>query len=143
MPAPKLTPYRAKRDFSKTREPAGGTLPGDRGNRFVVHKHHATADHYDLRLQVGDVLKSWAVPKGLSLNPADKRLAVQTEDHPYAYASFEGVIPRKQYGAGEVIVWDCGVYSPDEPRTMFGDREAAQAQVRAGLAKGKLSFQLR
>src|SRR6187431_643351 len=114
MPAPKLTPYRANRDFSKTREPAGGTLPGDRGNRFVVHKHHATADHYDLRLQVGDVLKSWAVPKGPSLNPADKRLAVETEDHPLAYVDFEGVIPAGEYGGGPMIVWDTGVWAPME-----------------------------
>ncbi|TIM98185.1 MAG: ATP-dependent DNA ligase, partial [Mesorhizobium sp.] len=81
---PKLRAYRAKREFSKTPEPVGGLVSSD-GNRFVVHKHHATADHYDLRLQVGDVLKSWAVPRGPSLNPADKRLAVETEDHPLEY----------------------------------------------------------
>ena len=109
--ATKLRAYRAKRDFTKTREPAGGAA-GDGGNRFVIHKHHATADHYDLRLQVGDVLKSWAVPKGPSLNPADKRLAVETEDHPLEYIDFEGVIPEGEYGGGPMIVWDTGVWAP-------------------------------
>lgn len=108
---PKLKAYRAKREFSKTPEPAGGLVAGE-GNRFVVHKHHATADHYDLRLQVGDVLKSWAVPRGPSLNPADKRLAVETEDHPLEYIDFEGVIPEGEYGGGPMIVWDTGSWAP-------------------------------
>src|SRR5688572_25496804 len=106
-----LRDYRAKRDFTRTAEPVGGGA-GDGGNRFVVHKHHATADHYDLRLQVGDVLKSWAVPKGPSLDPADKRLAVETEDHPLEYIDFEGVIPEGEYGGGPMIVWDTGVWAP-------------------------------
>ncbi|GIL00194.1 MAG: ATP-dependent DNA ligase [Alphaproteobacteria bacterium] len=107
----KLADYRRKRDFARTGEPRGGT-PGDAGNRFVVHKHWATADHYDLRLQVGDVLKCWAVPKGPSLDPDDKRLAVETEDHPLEYIDFEGVIPAGQYGGGPMIVWDAGVWAP-------------------------------
>ena len=138
-----LSEYVAKRAFDATPEPPASIESRSGPLLFVIQQHAATRLHYDLRLECDGVLKSWAVPKGLSLNPADKRLAMATEDHPYAYASFEGVIPPKQYGAGEVIVWDCGVYSPDEPRTMFGDRDAAESEVRAGLAKGKLSFQLR
>ncbi|MBZ9986542.1 DNA ligase D [Mesorhizobium sp. BH1-1-5] len=112
MPA-NLKPYRAKREFSRTPEPTG-SLAGGEGNRFVVHKHHATADHYDLRLEVGGVLKSWAVPRGPSLNPADKRLAVETEDHPIEYIDFEGVIPEGEYGGGPMIVWDTGTWAPME-----------------------------
>ncbi|RVD17628.1 DNA ligase D [Mesorhizobium sp. M4B.F.Ca.ET.017.02.2.1] len=108
-----LKPYRAKREFSRTPEPVGGVV-FDAGNRFVVHKHHATADHYDLRLEVGGVLKSWAVPRGPSLNPADKRLAVETEDHPLEYIDFEGVIPEGEYGGGPMIVWDTGTWAPME-----------------------------
>ena len=140
----KLSEYSAKRAFNATPEPAGTVREESAGPLlFVVQQHAATRLHFDFRLECDGVLKSWAVPKGPSLDPADKRLAVQTEDHPYDYASFEGVIPPKQYGAGEVIVWDCGVYSPDEGGTWFEDRAEAERRTREGLEKGKLSVLLR
>jgi len=144
MDKDKLSEYAAKRKFEATPEPAPTAPSAASGPLlFVVQQHSARRLHYDFRLECDGVLKSWAVPKGPSLNVTDKRLAVQTEDHPYDYASFEGVIPPGQYGAGEVIVWDCGVYSPDEERTWFQDRPHAERLVREGIAKGKLSFLLR
>ncbi len=140
-----LSEYSAKRSFAATPEPPATLSTAGAGPLlFVVQQHTATRLHYDLRLECDGVLKSWAVPRGPSLDRNDKRLAVQTEDHPYAYAAFEGVIPPGQYGAGEMIVWDCGVYSPDEGgQTYFHDRAQAEREVRDGLAKGKLSFLLR
>src|SRR3989442_11878050 len=139
-----LTQYSAKRAFDATPEPPARLAEGRSGPLlFVVQHHSATRLHYDFRLECDGVLKSWAVPKGPALHPSEKRLAVQVEDHPYDYASFEGVIPPGQYGAGEVIVWDCGVYSPDEGATWFHDRGQAERQVREGLEQGKLSFLLR
>src|SRR6202158_594985 len=140
-----LSEYSAKRSFEATPEPAAALAEGRSGPLlFVVQQHSATRLHYDFRLECDGVLKSWAVPGGPALDPGEKRLAVQTEDHPYDYASFEGVIPPGQYGAGEVIVWDCGVYSPDEGgATWFHDRGQAEREVMDGLEKGKLSFLLR
>jgi len=105
-----LAKYRQKRDFSKTSEPAGGLGHASPQPIFVVQKHAARRLHYDFRLEVSGTLKSWAIPKGPSTNPREKRLAVPTEDHPLAYADFEGIIPPGQYGAGTVLVWDLGTF---------------------------------
>lgn len=146
-----LATYREKRDFAATPEPPpdpvspDGTSPRARGPlTFVVQKHRATALHYDVRFEVDGVLKSWPVPKGPSPNPAERRLAVMTEDHPLDYANFEGIIPAGQYGAGEVIVWDRGTYSPDEDGVLsFDDADEANQRMRDAIAGGKVSVQLR
>ena len=107
----RLSEYASKRDFEHTPEPKGGEKKG--GNLiFVVQEHHARRLHYDLRLERGGVLKSWAVPKGMPESAGERRLAVETEDHPYEYAGFEGTIPAGQYGAGTVKIWDKGTYEP-------------------------------
>ena len=107
----KLSEYSSKRDFQQTPEPKGGTQQQEK-LIFVIQEHHARRLHYDLRLENEGVLKSWAVPKGIPQDTKERRLAVETEDHPYEYASFEGEIPKEQYGAGTVKIWDKGHYKP-------------------------------
>jgi bifunctional non-homologous end joining protein LigD len=135
-----LEDYKQKRDFELTSEPPPeAPATGDGRLTFVVQKHDASRLHYDVRFEVDGVLKSFPVPKGPSYDPADKRLAVMTEDHPMSYAGYEGVIPKGEYGAGPVIVWDAGTYSPDEHGLVFHDRAEAERQMREGIEKGKLS----
>src|SRR5690554_1176608 len=124
-----LEQYRQKRDFTKTREPPPDDNPPATDPFFVVQKHRARRLHYDFRFLHKGALVSWAIPKGPSLNPSDKRLAIRTEDHPVSYANFEGIIPEGEYGAGEVIVWDRGKFKPKK-------------NVEKGLRTGRLHFAL-
>ncbi len=130
--ADKLAKYRAKRDFTKTSEPSGEPNPiPAKSRRFVIQKHAATRLHYDLRLELDGVFKSWAVTRGPSLDPHDKRLAVEVEDHPLDYGDFEGTIPKGEYGGGTVQLWDRGYWEPE------GDKSPQDA-----LADGDLKFVL-
>src|SRR2546430_5004733 len=116
----KLSKYRAKRDFSKTAEPSGQTkIAASNRRRFIVQKHAATRLHYDLRLELDGVFKSWAVTRGPSLDPHDKRLAVEVEDHPLDYGDFDGTIPDSEYGGGTVQLWDRGHWESDDPERGF------------------------
>jgi bifunctional non-homologous end joining protein LigD len=143
--ASQLDEYRRKRDFSKTPEPPPGGPDAEEKNLvFVVQQHAATNMHWDFRLEVDGVLKSWPLPKGPSLNPKIKRMAVMTEDHPYDYRTFEGVIPKGEYGGGQVIVWDEGIYTPDEDgETSWNDKDEGSRRMLEGIERGKLSFTLR
>src|SRR3954454_12980051 len=126
-----LETYWAKRDFRRTPEPRGAKrAAGSTGDSFVIQKHAASHLHYDFRLELNGVLLSWAVPKGPSLDPADKRLAMHTEDHPLEYGGFEGIIPAGEYGGGTVMLWDQGTWEP----------QAAYPDVDAGLRDGSLKF---
>jgi DNA ligase D-like protein (predicted 3'-phosphoesterase) len=136
-----LAEYERKRDFSKTREPSGKAKGRGRGKakrrhpRFAFQKHSATSEHYDLRLEVDGVLASWAVPKGPSLDPRDKRLAVRTEDHPLEYLEWEGVIPEGSYGAGPMIVWDRGVF-----QNISETRRGEKMELAEAIEKGDVKI---
>ncbi|MFF4490766.1 DNA polymerase ligase N-terminal domain-containing protein [Streptomyces sp. NPDC001544] len=133
----RLREYRGKRDFERTREPSGKAPSAGDAPRFVVQIHDARRMHFDFRLQVGDVLKSWSVPKGPSTDPRDRRLAVPTEDHPLEYEDFEGVIPRDEYGGGTVIVWERGTYEP-----LSHDRRGRPVDFAQSLERGHATFRL-
>lgn len=132
-----LQDYRKKRDFDLSSEPFGEDSQQKDKPIFVIQKHEATNLHYDFRLLADGVLKSWAVPKGPSTDPEVKRLAIRTEDHPLAYADFEGVIPEDQYGGGTVMVWDAGTYSTDKT-----DENGKKVPLSKQLKNGHCTFQL-
>src|SRR6202035_53293 len=127
----RLEEHRRKRRFDRAPEPSSPKAVPQFEGTFVVQKHAARRLHYDFRLAIDGVLKSWAVPKGPSLNPADKRLAVQTEDHPMDYANFEGIIPKGNYGAGSVMVWDRGTFTAEG--SVSADRQWARGEIKFSL----------
>ena len=133
----KLAEYRRKRDFDRTREPEGGKRTRSSRLAYVIQKHAASRLHYDLRLELDGVMKSWAVPKGPSLDPSVKRLAIHVEDHPIEYNAFEGTIPAGEYGGGTVMIWDYGTY------TAAAGEPDPEAALRAGYRKGDFKFVLR
>ena len=134
--APALDEYRSKRDFGKTAEPRGSHHTAGRSLAYVIQKHAASTLHFDLRLELDGVMKSWAVPKGPSLDPSVKRLAVEVEDHPIEYNAFEGTIPEGEYGGGTVMIWDRGTYRYD------GDDPDPMEGLRQGYIKGELKIAL-
>ncbi|MGH7508720.1 MAG: DNA polymerase ligase N-terminal domain-containing protein [Gemmatimonadales bacterium] len=135
-PESQLAEYRRKRDFTRTAEPKGGSERKARKRAFVIQKHAASHMHYDLRLEHDGVMKSWAVPKGPSLDPAVKRLAMEVEDHPIEYNKFEGTIPQGEYGGGTVMLWDRGTYR------YGGDDPDPEEGLRRGFQKGDFKFVL-
>ncbi|WP_343642801.1 DNA polymerase ligase N-terminal domain-containing protein [Chryseobacterium sp.] len=130
-----LKDYHNKRKFDETSEPKGKTKKSKDKLIFVIQRHAASRLHYDFRLEMEGVLKSWAVPKGPSLDPKDKRLAMMVEDHPYDYKDFEGNIPEGNYGAGQVEVWDSGTYEPLEENSKLSDEKELMKELHAGSLK--------
>jgi DNA ligase D-like protein (predicted 3'-phosphoesterase) len=133
----KLEEYHKKRDFRRTKEPSGGNKQSSDKPIFVIQKHDASNLHYDFRIEIEGVLKSWAIPKGPSTDPSEKRLALPTEDHPLEYADFEGVIPEGEYGAGPVLVWDTGPY-----RNLRAEKDDESLSMQKSYDEGKLEIYL-